>query len=767
MTTRIYSVRCLLALCVAAHTAAAAPQITQTEPFALQPGKTIELTLRGQNLKDAGQLWTTFASRAEFVPPSDETSNKGETVRCRVTVPRDEQVGIGALRVVTNDGPSSPVLLMVDDLRSAPEAAENHTLAEAQMIQPPIAIDGQCDAIQEDFYRFRAEAGQAISVEVVAQRLGSQLDPVIRLLTADGNPIDRSDDAEGAGGDTRFVHQFTSAGDFILAVSDVRHLGGPGYGYRLRVGAFPLVTTVYPLGGRRGSVMSFDLTGYAIDPQTKLNLATPAEPARRALAAFGIPGGNGAGSGWFSVETSNAQETLEAEPNDTPSAATAGKFPGVINGRIDRAGDRDHFKFAAHKGQHLHCVAKTRELGSTCDIDFSLHQGDGTKLAAANQGRQTVLDADIGEDGDYILQVTNLYAGEAVNTRHAYRIDLSETYPGFELRTPELQYAVPLGGTVAVKVIADRHGYGGPIELAVEGWGDGITLAGNTFDGPETLLKITVPPTIATGEFRLVRILGKAKVGDRTVTVAANEREVLRAQFPNTPSLPAELEDTIAFGVGPPFPPFYGLTAAPEVYFPQIVGAASFEVNITRMNAAFKDAVALSVEGLPKEITAKIEPVGDGSAAVRVALTGPADCAEGEHALRVIGMATFQDQTRRVVLDNIKLAVTKPLVVSASLEGPVPVGGEQQAIVKLQRFGNNPQPIRLQVSDGPPGIVAPVFVTVPAESGAAKVPISTLRDAAPGKFENFVLVATTQVNGQNVSVRSKPAAIEIQPPPAK
>ncbi|MFO0792328.1 MAG: hypothetical protein U0805_22950 [Pirellulales bacterium] len=56
---------------------------------------------------------------------------------------------------------------------------------------------------------------------------------------------------------------------------------------------------------------------------------------------------------------------------------------------------------------------------------------------------------------------------------------------------------------------------------------------------------------------------------------------------------------------------------------------------------------------------------------------------------------------------------------------------------------------------------------MPAESGAAKVPISTLRDAAPGKFENFVLVATTQVNGQNVSVRSKPAAIEIQPPPAK
>ena len=38
--------------------AAAPPQITQIDPLALEPGNTVELTFRGQNLKDPRSLWT-------------------------------------------------------------------------------------------------------------------------------------------------------------------------------------------------------------------------------------------------------------------------------------------------------------------------------------------------------------------------------------------------------------------------------------------------------------------------------------------------------------------------------------------------------------------------------------------------------------------------------------------------------------------------------------------------------------------------------------
>src|SRR3954467_348295 len=181
MSNRIGYLEFLLAfLAIVRHLGPAPPRIAQLKPLALAPGKTVELSVRGQNLKDPRTLWTTFAARCEFLPAMDETSRKGENLVCHVTVPRDEQVGIGAVRVVTGEGVSNPILVMLDDLPTIVEASDNHAAAQAQRIQSPIAVDGQCDAVQEDMFRFHADAGQQLSFEVVSQRLGSKLDPVLR-----------------------------------------------------------------------------------------------------------------------------------------------------------------------------------------------------------------------------------------------------------------------------------------------------------------------------------------------------------------------------------------------------------------------------------------------------------------------------------------------------------------------------------------------------------------------------------------------------------
>ncbi len=86
---------------------------------------------------------------------------KGEKLVCRVTVPREEQVGIGAMRLVTGEGVSNPVLVMFDDLPTVAEASDNHAVAQAQTIEWPIAVDGQCDPVQEDLFRFHARRGSA------------------------------------------------------------------------------------------------------------------------------------------------------------------------------------------------------------------------------------------------------------------------------------------------------------------------------------------------------------------------------------------------------------------------------------------------------------------------------------------------------------------------------------------------------------------------------------------------------------------------------
>ncbi|MCA9231453.1 MAG: PPC domain-containing protein [Planctomycetales bacterium] len=755
----------VLMWCVSASLQAAPPQIARVSPLAVVPGKSIDLTLYGQQLTGPSSLWSTFAARTEFAAASDESSQKGEKLLCHVTVPRDEQVGVGALRVVTGEGVSNAILVMVDDLRSVAETADNHSVEQAQLLDLPLAVDGQSDSIQEDYYRFYAPAGQRYTFEVVAQRLGSKLDSVLRLLNAEGEEIARFDDAQGAGGDSRFSHTFETEGNYLLAISDVRHLGGAEYFYRLRIGQFPLITAVYPAGGRCGQVNSFQLVGNGVDQFSPLHVALPKVSDPR-LLPYSVRSSQDDGSSWFQVQSSPGEQMLEQEPNNEVAEATVATFPGVINGRLEQPGDRDHFRFHATKGQRLHAVAMTRSLGSPCDLYLSLHKADGSQLAVAPQARDTVLDLLIPEDGDYVLRVEDLLSGGS--SEYVYRIDLQEAFFGFALHAENMQYVAPQGGTVAVKVLATRSGFNGPIELAVEGLGLGVVLENNRMEAAETLMKITLPADLPQGAMRLARIIGKVKDGDQEFTVAATQQTPLLAMFPNTLSLPSALIETVAVGVGPPFAPFFELVV-PEnrAYFPQIVGTSTFDVEINRINAAFKEAVALTVNGLPEGITAEVAPVEDGAKAYRVTLKGPADVSLGTFPISIVGTATFQDQTKVAALENVTLQVCQPLVVSLKVPGPIVVGGSQAAEIHLQRFGAEPQPVRVQVSDGPPGLTAPILLTIPSDANQASLSLGTTSEVLPGKFDNLTVVASTSVQGQNITVHSEPVSGEIQAPPAE
>ncbi len=755
-----------IALAVVVPLSAAPPQIARISPLALSPGKTLELTFTGQNLAAATSLWTSFAARCEFLPAADEAGQKGERLVARVTVPRDEQVGVGAVRLVTSEGVSNPMLVMLDDLATVTEAPAHHADSDAQAINWPAAVDGQTESILDDWFRFHADAGQRLSFEVVAQRLGGKLDAVLRLLTPDGRELRRVDDADGAGGDSRFTHLFETAGEYLLALGDVRHAGGDEYRYRLRVGAFPLVTAAYPPGGPGGAVMSFELSGDGVDPATPVNVAMPAALEAPRRASFSVPSAGNGGSGWFNVEANPSGESIEHEPNDSAAEATAATIPGAFNGRLETAADQDHFRFAGRAGQRVRCVAVTRQLGSPCDLHMTLHAADGARIAEARQEEHAVLEAVIPADGEYVLHIENLLVGESGGARHIYRVDVVADDPGFSLNAELPQYMAPEGGTLVTKVLAQRRGYDGPIVLDVEGLGDGASLEGKLLEGGEGVLKVRVPAGLRSGELRQVRIKGRPVDRVDGPAAYANQRGSLAALFPNVPSLPTLLENAIAVGIGPPFPPFFELSVAEQpVYFPQLVGESTFDVAIARKNGEFRDAVSLAIEGLPEGVTAEITPVDDGQAALRVRLKGPADLPEGTHTLTIAGAGTFQEQAQTFSLANIPLQVTRPLVVSISLPGPISAGGEQSATIHVRRFGDAPDAVRVQVHDGPASVSAPIFVTIPADASEATIPLHAAADATSGAFDNLVVTASTTVAGQAIEVRSLPAHLEIQAAP--
>src|SRR5262249_25036299 len=153
------------------------------------------------------------------------------------------------------------------------------------------AVDGYCDELASAYFKFNARKGQRMAFEVVAQRVGSMLDPVLRLLDARGREVAYVDDVPGIGADARLDHKFPAAGSYVVEVPDTRSQGGTRHRFHMRAGNAPL------------SKFSF----------------MPVVDA----------------SAWKSEQV--LPSTAESEPNDTLTAATKITIPTTISGRFQKS----------------------------------------------------------------------------------------------------------------------------------------------------------------------------------------------------------------------------------------------------------------------------------------------------------------------------------------------------------------------------------------------------------------------------------------------
>ena len=81
----------------------------------------------------------------------------------------------------------------------------------------------------------------------------------------------------------------------------------------------------------------------------------------------------------FAVDT--LPECLEKEPNDSPQTAQAVTLPVIVNGRIDRPGDWDVFRFEGRAGQQIVAEVYARRLESPLDCVLKLTDAAGKQLA--------------------------------------------------------------------------------------------------------------------------------------------------------------------------------------------------------------------------------------------------------------------------------------------------------------------------------------------------------------------------------------------------
>jgi hypothetical protein len=712
----------LLGLLPASAALCQPPTLSHIVPGGVQPGKTVDVVFHGGNLAGAAGIWASFPVTAVLTPGIDGNGSQPASVSYRLTIPADVPLGVGGIRVATGKGISNLRLILLDDLAGIAKAGGNKSLQTAQSVSPPIAVDGACDAESSDFYKITAAAGQRLSVEVFARRVGSPLDPMIRLLSATGRELAFSDDEAASGADGRLSYQFEAAGDYYLEIRDVRFQGGAAHRYRLRLGDFPLPSVPYPLAAQKGTSANIELAGKNIDSSAPFAVAVPSDvPAGRvSVPAVRAPG---QGSSWVTLLASEIPEQLEQEPNDKPEQSTVVKVPGAIDGRLATAGDRDFYQFEGRKGDRFVFIGQTRSLGSPSDLFLRLYNSEGGVLAEAEDTgpEEGILNFAFPTDGIYRLRVedTNHRGG----ADEVYRILVEPYQPGFTLAAAAEKVDAPQNGVFVVKVTATRRDYNGPITLALEGAGEGCVLRHNIIpEGkPETTLQATLGPSLTAGQIAGIKIVGTAKIGANEFRATASTLGAMRTALSGLPFPPAVLDGTLALGVGPVFPKFFQL-AAPSPIVPLIQPGvpASLKVQLTRANG-FDDKVDLTVDGLPAPATVKAAPIDKGKTEVALEITSPEAIPPGKHTIRLIGSATFQNQPQQFVVDQLTLQ-GPPMAIAFAPAGPVSVGGKQKGTLS---FAGELQPVAAAatyqsgVTRGAEGPRSPALAGFEADNKAA------------------------------------------------
>lgn len=769
---------CVLAACylsLSALPAWAQPTLGPVTPNALAPGKTIDLTLTGAKLDDPITIWTSFP--AKFYILSDPAAPKKDRakVECKVVLDASVPVGIGGILVATPEGVSDPLLVVVDDLPSVPDAGTGRSLATAQEVTLPVAIDGAAAAAGSCFYKFTAKAGQRVSVEVLARRLGSPLDPVLWLRDASGREIVMADDDSGLGADCRLSHTIQADGVYVVEMRDNAFAGGGRF--RLRIGDFPIVTAPFPLGAKLGAPAKFEFAGSAVQGLVPMDVTVPAAvPAK--LLGLGVKYPGGLSSALATVAATALPEMVEAEPNDTPETATKIVLPCGVSGRLAAAKDRDHYQFDAKKGQRFTFKSGARSFGSPTLAFMRLLKVGGGQLAesAVTDSDEESLTFVVPEDGAYLLMVEDLLRRGGPD--FVYRVEI-DAAPGFALSLKadpgifRYKYiAAKTGGAFALDIVCVRAGYDGPITLSVEGPAGPLPVMSNVIPDKGVAAKVIVsaPAGLADGQLQLLKVVGKATFEGREVAVTASTSGLHKLKTPQVLFPPTWLDGMVPLAIVPDAEPFYTFVPEqPAGFFPRILGQTQVNIALERKQAEYKDPPLTFVEGLPAGFSAEVKRNGNGpKEQYQVIIRGPKDAPDGMHKIRVVSFGEFKGRGQKTVTPDVPVTVVTPLMVTVAAAGPIVQGQAQKVKVTAARFTQGPgaekQPITLKWKKLPAGIKPVPDATIPADKDDLEIELSALPDAKEGKFDELIVTAATKFQGQDLSVDSPAGSLEIKKP---
>lgn len=738
--------------------ALAQPAITHSVPGAILPNGSTRLVLHGDKLAAPLRVWTSADVQLSVVA----VEAKKATLEI---VPRGElPLGPMGLWGATADGPSMPMAVLVDDLPSTPEQPDNHAAITAQTVGVSSAVDAVGDGKQSDYFRFHADAGQEITFEVLAQHIGSTFDPVVRVLSEDGQELLSVDD-EPNSPDSRFRHRFENSGNYLLEIHDNRFTAGGRY--RLRIGNFPLINFAYPPVVERGSKVELAFAGIDAARMATASLQASDAPWQRSQSVTARFASGGSPT-WTSVLLDSAVQTSEIEPNNTPEEANAVGDVRGINGLLQKSGDRDCYKIRATKDQTWRFRAAGRSFGSPTMLKMTLRSpsGDIAGKTAVSDADEWQFDAKFPADGEYVLEVEDLLHRGGPD--HGYHIAFGPIDP-FSLalkadpKTREYLAIEPAHGAAPLDVQVAREGYNGPIELRLEPPVSGLKILEPVIPAGAKEARVYLLSEAGWSAEALagVRCIGRA-TEEPHAEAALTTAGLLVKRSPHVPYAAAWQDGLIALAGAADQAAFFEVPAPAEPpTLARPLAEATVKLALKRVQAEFKEAATLIHSELPEGWSATAKAEKDD---LVVTLKHPAGASGDTVVLKLVWYAEFKGRGQ-VVETPLTIRLVDPLKVTLAALPALKAGETLKVPVEIVRGeGSEPQPVVLKLQNLPAGVTASENVTIAPADSKGELTLTAAADAKPGKFGNVVVAAQTKFAGQDVTAQTEPKELELLAP---
>lgn len=428
-----------------------------------------------------------------------------EMVLIRISIDPGAEPGNRELRILAAAGLTNPILFQVgqfpeicelepnnqkavQDMPQLVKPAWNINLPEVNPIELPAVLNGQILPGDVDRFRFRASRGQKIVIETNARSLIPYLadavpgwfQAVLALYDDQGHELAYADDFR-FNPDPVLYYEIDRSGDYELQICDSLYRGREDFVYRISVSERPFITQMFPLGGEIGMETVASIEGWNLN---KSQLTLDTQPGGEFIRYVTCENDKG-----ISNPVAYAVNTLDqytaSEPDDTIKTAQEIHLPVIIDGRIDKPGDIDIFKFTGRAGDKVVAEVYGRRLNSPVDSLLRLTDISGEVLAwnddyvvkdsylhkditgLVTHHADSYMTAELPKEGTYYVHIAD--SQQQGGDAYSYRLRVGPPQDDYELRVTPSSLFVHNGGIVPLCVhVLRKDGFDGEINVALK-----------------------------------------------------------------------------------------------------------------------------------------------------------------------------------------------------------------------------------------------------------------------------------------------------------